>query len=147
MTVDKPPTRLERLKAWSESPTPSLHSKPWHRRLGDWAADQALTFEGLRMKDGKLDYRGQYQPVAGCRVTVDSAGELQRRSTLTRTVAGALLFGPAGAVVGALFQKQVDLRELYLLVDGERLAWAIPVHPSRGAAARSFAAKVNDAAR
>ena len=46
-----------------------------------------------------------------------------------------------------MFRKQVDRRELYLLVDGELFAWAVNINPSKGADARAFAAKVNTAAR
>lgn len=140
----------ERLEAWSKSdPKPTRPrtpgSKPWYDKVAEWADRQPVIYGGIMMKAGKLSYRGEYQPVAGVRVRVESAGELQRRSTLTRTAAGGLLFGPAGAIVGALFKKTVDKRELYLLVDGPVFAWAVEVRASDGPAARSFAAKVNTA--
>ena len=121
--------------------------KAWYDRFLDWANRQPVTFAGVQMKGGKIIHKGQYMPLAGVSASVESAGELQRRATLTRTAVGALAFGPAGAVVGALLTKQVDKRELYLMIDGERFAWAVKVHPSLGAAARDFASKVNTASR
>ncbi|MBX0299368.1 hypothetical protein K2F54_05180 [Cryobacterium sp. 1639] len=119
----------------------------WYDKVNAWVDRQPVVFEGVTMKAGILSYKRERQPVTGVQVTVETAGELQRRSTLTRTAAGAIVFGPAGAVVGALFRKQVDRRELYLLVDGDLFAWAVNINPSKGAAARAFAAKVNTAAR
>lgn len=141
----------DRLSAWAGSPPkvkPITGEKKvyWFDRLGAWVARQPVTFGGVRMKDGKLRYKGRYQPVDECTVTVDSVGAIRRRPTLTRTAAGGVLGGGAGAVIGALLTKTVDDRELYLIVEG-RINWAVPVSPSQGAAARAFAAKVNTAAR
>ena len=157
MTSPKAPW-YERLDAWAKSPpkeraltTPmsERHAAPlaWHDRLGDAVGASPTSFEGVRLQGDRISHRSQSQPVAGVTAVVESAGELQRRATLTRTVAGGLVFGPAGAVVGALFKKKVDTRELYLLIDGERFAWAVKLNPKRGAAARRFAATVNTAAR
>lgn len=111
------------------------------------AMKAVTTFEGLTFDGSVLSYGGQSQNVESARVLVETAGQLDRRTTLTRVAAGGFLFGPAGAVVGALAKKKVDHRELYLVVDGDLYAWAVPVNPNKGAEARAFAAKVNTASR
>ena len=151
MTDPKVPL-LKRLDEWSKSPPSGPKprgdkGKAWYDRLLDWADRQPVAFGGLSMKAGRLSYKEKSQPIAGVWVTVESAGELQKRATLTRAIAGGLVFGPAGAVVGSLFQKTVDTRELYMAVEGDQASWVVPVSPSKGAAARTFAAKVNTAAR
>ncbi len=87
----------------------------------------------------------------GARAGVESAGNLvvTRRATLTRTVAGGLLAGPVGAVVGSAgFQKtqEIDARELYLYIEAPALSCVVPCPPDAGARVRSFAANVNTAA-
>ena len=97
-------------------------------------------FFGLLVHKGLIAYGGQTQPVAGVQVVVETAGELYARSSVGRTAVGGVLFGPAGLIVGAMFKKKQDLRELYMLVDGPEYAWAIAVSPRLGMQARQFAA-------
>lgn len=86
-------------------------------------------------------------PVAA---TVDTAGNLAvgRRATLTRMAAGGLLFGSLGAIVaGAGFKKDRvhDARELYLLIESPNLLSVGEFDPSKGAALRDFAVRINNA--
>ena len=78
------------------------------------------------------------QPVAGVSASVEQVGAVSARSTLART-----------AVPGAHgWQKKVDDREVYLVVDGPEFQWQVKL--GDGAAApevRQFAALVTTAGR
>ncbi|MDY0087022.1 MAG: hypothetical protein RBS78_00485 [Coriobacteriia bacterium] len=83
--------------------------------------------------------------------TVDATGGIyeSRRSTVTRVVTGGLVFGPPGAVVGAIAKKrsQHDSRELYLLVESSRWGALIKCKPDDGPRVRELAMKINAASR
>lgn len=83
--------------------------------------------------------------------TVDTAGGLyeSRRSTFTRVAAGGLLFGPVGAVVGAIAKKRTraDARELYLLVESPVWGVLVQCKPDDGARVRDLAMRINAASR
>lgn len=86
----------------------------------------------------------------GVSAEVDTAGNLttKSRSTLTRMAAGGLLLGPLGAILsmGLKKTKEVDKRELYLLVDAPSAPSVVQCPPDQGLRAREFAMKVNAAA-
>jgi hypothetical protein len=85
------------------------------------------------------------------RAAADTAGNLatSSRTTLTRVAAGGLIFGPAGAIVGAVAKKNkvVDTRELYLLVESSAFSGVITCNPDDGPRVRQVAAAINNAAR
>jgi hypothetical protein len=89
-------------------------------------------------------------PLAGARATVDTAGALatKSRATLTRMAAGGVLLGPLGAVLSLGFKKhkEVDKRELYLLVEGNGFAGVVECPADDGMKAREFAAMLNSSA-
>jgi hypothetical protein len=82
--------------------------------------------------------------------TVDTAGNIAvtRGRDLGAKAAGTLLLGPIGLfMAGNAKHREVDTRELYLLIEGA--AWAVTVQCAAEGAGwvRDFAAKVNLAAR
>lgn len=85
------------------------------------------------------------------RASVDTGGNFSQhsRSTLTRMAAGGLLLGPVGMLAGGMVKKSqnADLRELYLLIEGDDFAAAITCNPNLGSAARQAAAAINQAAK
>lgn len=99
------------------------------------AAMADARFEGVEVKKGEIRHGRDRVPLAGARVTVDSAGEIDRRITATRLV----LTGPFALA----FRKKKDRRGLYLMVEGPGAAFVVEVDPKKGGEARSFAAKVN----
>lgn len=109
---------------------------------------RSVTFAGVELHpDGSVRYGGEWQDTSSCRAYVETGGELDRRSTLTRVGVGTLVAGPVGAIVGGMFRKRLDHRELHLLIDGDRMSWLVPVHPSCGPQARRFANVLNNQAR
>jgi hypothetical protein len=87
----------------------------------------------------------------GASATVDTAGNLSvtKRPTLTRMAAGGVLLGPLGAVGSLAFQKRkdVDARELYLMVETEEFAAVVKCPVDDGMKARQFAAAITTAGR
>lgn len=110
-------------------------------------AHTASTFQGVRIEGDRIHYRSESQPVTGARAEVQTAGELSRRATLTRAVAGGFLFGRTGAVVGALMTKKVDTRKVYLLIEGTERTWLVPVPVRAEGAARRYAVEIANSAR
>lgn len=107
----------------------------------------------------RMDYRGNFgrvvlaaekiywgagnAPTAGAHAEVENGAD-QKRSTLTRIGAGAIIAGPAGAIVGGLFRK--DKSRVYVIVtlaDGRQVIAEAPIKQERQA--REWAAKVNAA--
>ena len=78
-------------------------------------------------------------PVAGATASVDTAGNIERRVSMTRL---------ATLGVGAfMFKKKKDSRELYLLVEGEDFSFVKEIDPKDGKKAREFASLVNQAGK
>jgi hypothetical protein len=120
------------------------------------------SFKSVRLDRDVISYRDRDQleryPVAGVTATVETAGDLGRRMSATRTVGGGLLLGPLGAVLGAVAKKKTDDRQVFLLIEGPEFAWAVDVKMERGVAAtkannqtikkaRKFAAEVTTAGK
>lgn len=86
-------------------------------------------------------FKGATKPVAGASAEFEQGSD-KSRPTLTRIGAGALIAGPAGAIVGGLFKK--DTSKNYVTVifsDGDT---AIIEGPSKDEMKmRKFAADVN----
>lgn len=95
----------------------------------------AAAFDGVVVKNGAISHGRESLPLAGARVTVESAGDVDRRITATRLI----LTGPFALA----FRKKKDHRELYLTVENAGSMFVVPVDPKKGEEARRFAAKVN----
>lgn len=122
-------------------------------KLKEGQAKAALELEGMAhygvhsVRKGVYDYLPQgkrtsaQKPVSGAEATFDSGAD-KSRPTLTRIGAGAILAGPAGAIVGGLFKK--DISKAYVTVvfaDGDSV---IIEGPSKDEVKlRQFAADVN----
>ncbi|WP_457100163.1 hypothetical protein [Microbacterium sp. P5_E9] len=118
------------------------------RKIGSYAA-----------KDGKVSAtefaitvpQGTFRLDPSVTATVDTAGNFatSSRTTATRVAAGAVLFGPVGAIVGASAKKRKmhDMRELYLFIQGAEFATMLTCDPDDGANVRKFATAVNHAAQ
>jgi hypothetical protein len=107
----------------------------------------ATLFPGLMFDDETVTYQGVTQSIAGSTAVVDTAGELDRRPTLSRVAVGGVLFGALGAVGGGLVQKKVDGRQVFVLIDGPLAAWAVPAKPDQYGDATRFVALFNTAAK
>lgn len=99
------------------------------------------SFQTVRFDRDTISYRERVRrdrhPIAGVRATIETAGELGRRMSATRTVGGGLLLGPVGAVLGAVAKKKTDDRQVFLLVEGPDFAWAVEVNLASGVGAKS----------
>lgn len=121
---------------------------PKRQSFGEFLADKeakkhgGVYFSGVVLTDTALTYKGVTYPLPA-KATVETAGELQSRVTVTRLLA-------TGVFAFAL-KKKSDKRELYLTVESasEDQPWAFVVdvnvkaNPKAGIQAREFAARVN----
>jgi hypothetical protein len=101
--------------------------------------------------DRLLDHESRNLPLCDeVTATVDTAGSIAvtRGRNLAAKGAGTLLLGPVGLfMAGNAKHRQVDNRELYLLVEGPEWAYTQAFHPDLGELLRNFAQKINVAAR
>lgn len=105
---------------------PSANSSP---RFGS-----RLTLTSRSVRYGQSTY-----PLQGMHVSVDTAGNVAMRPTLTRW----LVAGP----LALAWQKKVDKREMYLTFEGPTCGFVVKVDPDFAYTARQFAVDVNTAAR
>ena len=96
------------------------------------------SFKGVTVTPDRLTYRGAKYPLPGVRASVETAGDIQKRSTVTR-------YAVLGPLAGIAFKKSKDNRELYLTVEGEGFAFVVNLDPDTGSTARQFAAIINTA--
>lgn len=101
--------------------------------------------------DRMVDHQGNHLPFDGdVQALADAAGDISvtRGRNLAAKGAGTLAFGPIGMLfMGNAKNRQVDNRELYLLVEGSRWAYTQKFNPNLGQALRQFAGQINAAAR
>ncbi|OZC80538.1 hypothetical protein CH274_15320 [Rhodococcus sp. 06-418-5] len=117
--------------------------------FGDWAdkhqLDVMVTGHCQLYGDTvKLD--GKSYPVADATATYEPGSTIASRVTATRVVAGGLLLGPLGAVIGGMAKK--DMSRMYVAVtlrDGRVITYAAPARKEEKI--REFIASVNAAGR
>lgn len=97
------------------------------------------SFAGITLFETTVRSADGGYPLSGANATVDTAGQLSRRVSLTRVA----LTGP----LAWAWRKKVDDRELYLVIEGDGWATSAAVDPKLGEEARAFAAKINAAAK
>lgn len=111
------------------------------------SAKTFASYGGHIIKSGEYKYLPQgairqvAKPLAGAEATYETGND-KSRPTLTRIGAGAIIAGPAGAVVGALFKK--DTGKNYVTVvfaDGDTVIIEGP--QSDAMKMREFAARIN----
>lgn len=108
-------------------------------RAADSGTVEIARFGRLALTRTQLIHNGESYPLRGMHISVDAAGAVAARPTLTRF----LFVGPA-----ALFwQKKIDSRQLFLTVEGPTFGFVVDVHADVAYGARQFVAKVNAAAR
>jgi hypothetical protein len=78
---------------------------------------------------------------------VVGSAQVGRRSTATRTAAGALVGGVPGALVGHAAKKKTQSSNAVLTIDGPDWTHTVPVPADRYSDAVQFAQRVNLAAR
>jgi hypothetical protein len=108
-------------------------------RLGQAKAGvsaRRASFNGITVTADRIQSHDGSGPLPGATARVESAGEITSRLSATRLVA----FGP----LALLARKKVDLRELYLTVEGDGFSIVRKLDPKKdGENARRFAAEVN----
>ncbi|MGJ3507946.1 hypothetical protein [Enemella sp. A6] len=101
------------------------------------------TFDKLRLSGGVL-HQGILKswPAAECSASVESGSALQERMTATRVIAGAVLAGGLGAVIGAMAKKKSG-GEMFLVIEVPGDAIVLEVAPKQLKDAHRFVAAVN----
>ncbi|OLT51170.1 hypothetical protein BJF89_08635 [Corynebacterium sp. CNJ-954] len=102
---------------------PFVVPRPKPKRLAEITALQrkkhpiAISFGGMLLLDGTVYYGGYAIPAAGASASIDSGAAGQSKVGVGRVLGGAVLAGPAGALIGAAAKKNTG--ELYITVTGE----------------------------
>lgn len=105
------------------------------------------TFNGVTVQwDGSITFGDEWQNTSRVHAEVETTGEVLERSTVTRVVAGAVIAGPVGLLLGGLLRKRTDLRDRVLLITGEH-DWVVPVAQHQVKQAHEFTRLINAQAR
>ena len=122
----------------------------WSRQVERSRAFAAYGVHSVR--DGEYRYlpEGKFKqiriPVAGAVAEYEAGSSSAGRTTLTRVAAGAIIAGPAGAIVGGLFKK--DTSRGYITVTFPDGSVVIADGPLRDEPKmRQFAQRVNELAQ
>lgn len=113
-------------------------------------AEGITRYGSSTLKGQTLTIRGvKRQVTSGTRAEVTGAVQEQRRSTVTRTLAGGAALGPVGAIAGHAAKKKTSTSNAMLTIDGDDWADSIPIGAKQYdyQAAVRFAQAVNLAAR
>ena len=118
---------------------------------GDIAAEAKARIEtekataalgGLVVGEHHLSYSNETVPMSATTATIEQDLAVER-ITATRVVAGALLAGPAGAVIGALAKKR-EAGSSYLVIDTPASQWLVTIDRKAITAAREVVTKIEN---
>lgn len=125
--------------------------KDWYAAQNERAKEARSPIGGMygafALHNGDLlwNFRRAKHPIAGAAAVAES-GSSVKSPTLGRVVAGGLLAGPAGAIVGGLFQK--DKSKFYITVTFADGSVVVIDGPSKDETKmRRFAESINAASR
>jgi hypothetical protein len=125
--------------AVDKQPDPALLVAAPTSRRGQAKAEvsgRRASFEGITVTADRIQSHDGSGPLPGATARVENAGEITSRLSATRLVA----FG----ALGLLARKKVDLRELYLTVEGDGFSIVRKLDAKKdGEKARRFAAELN----
>jgi hypothetical protein len=100
-------------------------------------------FRGLVLSGRTLSKGNRSWPASECEIVIDSGANVSARVTGTRVAAGAILAGPAGALIGSIAKK--DRSAIYMTVITPDDMFLEKVSGLDEAKARDFATKVKRA--
>ncbi len=89
-----------------------------------------------------LTYVNETIPMSAVSATIEQDLSIER-VTATRVVAGALIAGPVGAVIGALVKKR-EAGDSYLVIDTPETQWLVTVNSKAVAAARAVLTQIEN---
>jgi hypothetical protein len=122
----------------------AANKKNWDEKRADLRAQldakkdaKGESFEGVTLKAGRVDYKGQGGPVEGATARVETGADARRRITATRVL--------AVGVFALAARKQAG--HVFLSVEGPGFEFVVEVPVKREADARGFAARINNAAK
>jgi hypothetical protein len=123
-------------------------SRHYIRQTRDDRAEGITRFGSSTLQGKTLTIRGRnYDVTHGTTAEVVGAVERNRRSTVTRTVAGGVVAGPVGALAGHAAKKKAETSTAILAIDGKDWSESIPVGVDSYADAVRFAQAIKLAAR
>lgn len=149
----EPPTTeaesMEPPAAGAGAPKPKASFKDFMNGLAEASAalDEAVkssgSFRGITLSGRTLRKGTKSWPVGECEIVIDAGANVGSRVTATRVATGALLAGPAGALIGSIAKK--DRSAVYMTVITPDDMFFEQVSGLDEAKAREFATKVKRA--
>jgi hypothetical protein len=134
-------------KRWAEWTNGQIETMRRENRLrrGDWLGHAAH----VHLLSDRILWTEQNQlfvkPVdAYVRASMQTAGAISKRPTLTRMAIGSMLPGTA-LIPGLAFQKKTDSRELYFVIEHPEWSKIVQLQPDAHGAARQLVVSVNQA--
>jgi hypothetical protein len=112
--------------------------------LGIFKQAMPVSFKGYTFQGNELRKGLRSWPLNECEANVETGAAVSSRVTATRVVAGAMMFGNTGALVGAISKK--DRSKVYLTISVADNVFLEEVRGLDEGKARQFANKLNQAA-
>lgn len=115
------------------------HERVERAKIRERATPPSGSDFGVTFSKGTISYKRTKGPVFGVQARVSTAGQINERFTATRLA----LMGPFALA----FKKKKDLRQLYLVVEGDGFGFLVEIDPDKRVKAEQFAMKINTAGR